>query len=83
MRRVGLDEETIIRVLGTLLAVRHEGKNVGGRPLDDDGQRIAYTRTLMQAGLKRWPAAGIATADLPEPARTAARKRINRKAKPQ
>lgn len=83
LRRAGVDEEMAIKVLGELLTVRHEGKNVGGRPLDDDEQRIAHTRALMRAGIKRWPAAGIATADLSEPAKTTARKRINRKAKPQ
>jgi hypothetical protein len=83
MKRSGIDEVTIIKVLGTLLSVRHEGKNAGGRPLEEDEERIARVKALMEAGVKRWRAAGIVTSDLPEPARSTARKRINRKAKPQ
>jgi hypothetical protein len=67
--------------LGELLAVRHEGRNVGGRRPEEDSQRIALVRTMMEAGVKRWRAAGAAVADLPEPLRTTVRKRIYGKAK--
>lgn len=82
MRRAGLDEETSIRVLGTLLAVRHEGRNLGGRPPEDDSQRIARVKALMDAGVTRLKAADVAVADLSEPLRSQVKRRIYRKAKP-
>lgn len=83
MRRSGLKETTIIKVLGTLLAVRHEGRNLGGRPREDDSQRIAFMKVVMEAGVSRWKASDVATADLPEPLRTTVRRRIYDKTSPQ
>jgi len=37
---------------------------------------------LVQAGVTRWQAAGIVTAELPESARETARKRVYRKFRP-
>ena len=82
LRRSGLDEETIIKVLGTLLSVRHEGMNVGGRPPEDDGQRVARVRAMMEAGLTRLKASEVAVADLSEPLKSQVKRRIYRKAKP-
>lgn len=79
MKRSGIDEVTIIKVLGTLLQVRHEGRNLGGRPLEDDTRRIELMAAMVEAGVNRWAAAGAATADLPESTRSATKKRIYRK----
>lgn len=81
MRRAGLDEETVILVLGKLLSVRHEGRKLGGRPPEDDSQRLALMKAMVKAGVTRWKASDAVTSGLPEPLRTTARKRVYRKFK--
>ena len=76
LRRADLDQETVVKVGGGLLAVRHEKRRLGGRPPEDDSQRLALMAALVQVGVTRWQAAGIVTAELPEPARGTAKKRV-------
>lgn len=79
LRRADLDEEAISKVMGALIAVKYANPRLGGRPPEDDSQRLTIMTALVVAGASRWQAAGIVTQNLPETAREAARKRVYRK----
>jgi hypothetical protein len=82
LRRAGLDQEMTIRVSGALLGIwkeKQQQRPLGGRPPEDDSQRLALMAALVQGGVSRLKAAAIVTADLLEPARETVRRRVYRK----
>jgi hypothetical protein len=81
LKRAGLDRVAMSKVIGGLFDLKRENRNVGGRPPEDDSQRLETMAILVLTGETQWGAAGYATEDLQEPARTTARKRINAKFK--
>jgi hypothetical protein len=74
-----LKADVIHAVTRTLKQFQRDRLKRRGRKKEDDELLLAKMAAHVRAGNNRWQAADIATRDLKEPAKTAARKRIYRK----